>query len=118
MRPLTVIVAGPDPARFHAALSLAAAAAALDRPVRLFLQAEAVALLRAPIAAPGDAAYAKAGMPVLAALLEEAQALGVAVTACQSGLALAEMTAAALPPEVDTGGLIEALAGHPEIAVF
>jgi predicted peroxiredoxin len=109
MRGLTIIVATADPARFHAALSLAAAQAALERPARLFLQAEAVALLRRPIARPDDLRYSAAGMPRLGELLEEAMALGVTVTACQTGLALAGMEASDLADGIETSGLIELL---------
>ena len=107
---LNIVVAGDDSARLHAALSVAAAWAALDRPARLFLQAEAVALLRA---LPGDRDRRRreAGLPDLAELLEESVALGVNVIACQSGLALARLSAAELPAGVDTGGLVGFLAG-------
>jgi predicted peroxiredoxin len=106
---LNIVVAGEDEARLHAALSVAAAWAALDRPARIFLQSEAVALLRAP---PREAerGRSEAGIPTLADLLEEAIALGASVTACQSGLALAGLSAADLPPGVDTGGLVDFLA--------
>ncbi|HEV2746177.1 MAG TPA: DsrE family protein [Allosphingosinicella sp.] len=110
MRGLTIIVAGADPARLHAALSLAAAQAALDRPARIFLQGDAVGLLRQPLAAPDDARHSAAGLPTLAELLHEAAALGVTVTACQSGLALAGLQSTDLPDGVATGGLVELLA--------
>lgn len=109
MRGLTIIVATADPARFHAALSLAAAQAALERPARLFLQAEAVALLRQPVAMPDDPRYNAAGIPRLGELLNEAMALGVTIIACQTGLALAGMEARDLPDGIETGGLIELL---------
>lgn len=109
MRGLTIIVASADPARLHAALSLAAAQAALERPARIFLQADAVTLLREPITAPDDARYAAAGVPTLGQLLGEATALGVEVIACQSGLALAGMTAEDLPKGIETGGLVGVL---------
>jgi predicted peroxiredoxin len=112
MRGLTIIVAAADPARLHAALSLAAAQAALDRPARIFLQAEAVALIRRPVAMPDDARYAEAGMPTLGDLLGEASALGVVIIACQTGLALAGMTAGDLPEGIETGGLLGLLAGR------
>jgi predicted peroxiredoxin len=112
MRGLTIIVAGADPARLHAALSLAAAQAALDRPARIFLQADAVQLLKQPIGAPDDARYSEAGLPKLGDLLGEATALGVEIIACQSGLALAGMRADALPPGIATGGLMALLADH------
>lgn len=110
MRGVTIVVAGADPARLHAALSLAAAHAALERPARLFLQAEAVTLLRTPVEAPDDRRYSQAGLPTLGQLLGEAAALGVEVVACQSGLALAGMSAADLPAGIETGGLVEMLA--------
>jgi predicted peroxiredoxin len=110
MRGLTIIVIAADPARFHAALSVAAAHAALDRLTRLFLQGEAAALLRVPIFWAEDKSYSDAGLPTLGELLTEAIALGVGITACQSGLHLAGMTAADLPPGVTTGGIIEILA--------
>ncbi len=107
---LNIVVAGEDPGRLHAALSVAAAWAALGRPARIFLQAEAVALLRAP---PGedDRRRREAGIPALADMLEECVALGASVTACQSGLALAGLSAEDLPAGVDTGGLVDFLAG-------
>lgn len=106
---LNIVVSGEDSARLHAALSMAAAWAALDRPARIFLQAESVSLLRAR--PDGDESQSRvAGLPTLAELLEESLALGVSVTACQSGLALAGLSAEALPDGVDTGGLVDFLA--------
>ncbi len=97
MQGLTIIVATGDAARFQAALEVAAANAALGRRTRLFLQSEAVQLLRSV-----DDQH----------LLGEAIALGATVTACQSGLALAGMSAEALPEGVDTGGLVELLSSR------
>lgn len=104
MRPLTIIVTTPDAERLRGALTLAAAQAALGGGATLFLQLDAVALLRAPVAAPRDGAHRQAGLPSLPMLLAEAQALGVAIVACQSGLALCGMTLADLPAGVDAGG--------------
>lgn len=106
MRGLILIVASRDAARFRSALEVAAAQAALGRPARLFLQADAVALLRSM-----DELPAPQGQPTLRQMLEETLALGATVTACQSGLALAGMTAADLPVDIETGGLVELLAG-------
>ena len=97
MSGLTIIVAGSDPARFHASLEIAASNAALGRRTRLFLQSGAVSLLQPQADGRLD-------------LLGEAIALGASVTACQSGLALAGMSAEQLPEGVDTGGLVELLA--------
>jgi predicted peroxiredoxin len=94
---LTIIVATGDPERFRAALEVAAANAALGHGTRLFLQSNAVPLLRPNREEAGRE------------LLGEAIALGAAVTVCQSGLAMAGMSAAELPAGVETGGLIELL---------
>lgn len=102
MRGLTIIVATGDPARLRAALEVASAQAALGRPARLFLQSDAAPLLR------------NSGDPLFAHMLQEALALGVAVTACQSGLALAGIAATELPAGIETGGLIELLSGAGE----
>jgi len=104
MRALNIIVATPDAERLRAALVLAAAQAALGGAARVFLQLDAVALLRPPIVAPRDPAHRAAGLPDLAALLNEALGLGVTLIACQSGLALCGMTTADLPEGVETGG--------------
>ena len=107
---LNIVVAGEDPGRLHAALSVAAAWAALDRPARIFLQSEAVALLRPSLAGEDQGRRREAGIPALAELLEESLALGASVIACQSGLALAGLSAEDLPAGVDTGGLVDFLA--------
>lgn len=103
---LTIIVAGADPCRFEAALELAAANAALGHRTRLFLQSNAVSLLRR--AAP------RKGEMVPFPLLGEALALGASITLCQSGLALAGMTAEQLPDGIETGGLVGLLATRGE----
>ena len=57
MRPLILIVGTADGERLRAALTLAAAQAALGGAVTLFLQLDAVSLLRPPIGAPEDARH-------------------------------------------------------------
>ncbi|MES2175923.1 MAG: DsrE family protein [Pseudomonadota bacterium] len=104
MRALNIVVATADAERLRGALMLAAAQAALGGAARIFLQLDAVALLRAPIAAPRDSAHRAAGLPDLAALLDDALELGVTLIACQSGLALCGMTLADLPEGVEAGG--------------
>jgi len=108
---LNLIVAGADGSRLYAALETAMAAAALGQPARLFLQGEAVALLRAPVGFAGDAARVAAGQPDLAQMIAEAAAMDVAIIACQSGMALAGMTAEETGPQVRAGGLVGFLAG-------
>jgi predicted peroxiredoxin len=103
MRGLTILVATADPARYHAALSLAAAQAALGGRARLYLHGEAVALLGETTE---DPRYAGAGMPGLAELRTEAAALGVGFLACQSGFTLTGLSPADASPDVEAGGLI------------
>src|SRR3546814_6600194 len=85
MRNLKIVILTPDPERFRGAITLAAAQAALGASVSIFLQLEAVALLRRPYGAPGDSAHKAKGLPTLAELMEDATALGVTFTLCQSG---------------------------------
>ena len=89
---LAVVVSDGGP-RLATALSLAAAAAALGRDVAILFDGASVATLGTPD-------------PLLAAAID----LGVAVVACQTGLADAGMTAADLPPGVVTGGMVGFLA--------
>ncbi|HEX8442458.1 MAG TPA: peroxiredoxin [Allosphingosinicella sp.] len=103
MRGLTVLVAAADPARFHAALSLAAAQAALGGRARIYLHGESVGLLGP---AAEDARYAGAGMPGIAELRTEVAALGVSIIACQSGFVLAGLSHGDVAPDVEAGGLI------------
>ena len=106
MQGLSIVVAGTDPGRLHAALSMAAAWAALERPARIFLQAEAAGLL-SRLNEKGEG-----GQPSLSEMLAESMALGVSITACQSGLGLSGLSADALPEGVETGGLVGFLAEH------
>lgn len=116
MRPLRIIVATADAERLRGALIVASAHTALGGTAALFLQLDAVGLLRAPIVAPQDEAHRAAGLPDLAAVLAEAQALGVTISACQSGLALCGMTAEDLPQSVDVGGPVGFLQATPDEA--
>lgn len=106
MRALNIVVATDDAERLRAALTLGAAQAALGGTAVLFLQLDAVALMKAPLGAPRDADHRAAGLPDLTALLDEARALGVSVIACQSGMALCGLSADDLPAGVDVGGPI------------
>jgi peroxiredoxin family protein len=97
MRGLTLIAATGDSERLRAALTIAAAHAALGGRTRLYCHERAVALL-----AGGD--------PGTASLLSTALEIGVHVIACQTGLSLAGLAQADLPPDVETGGLVGLLA--------
>lgn len=111
VRGLTILVATADEARLRAALGLAAAQAALGGRGRLFLDAAAVPALAAT---PDDAPYRAAGLPGRAELMTLALDLGVEITVCQSGLALATVSLAALDPRIGAGGLAGLLASLGE----
>ncbi len=92
MTPLAIIVVGPEAGRAAAALGIASAAAALGRDVALLFDGVSVGTL--------------AG---LADTLATTLALGVAVTACATGLA---DRGVAPPAGVATGGVIAFLAAN------
>jgi len=110
---LTIILLAEDAERFRGALMVAMTQRAMGGEARLFLQLDAVRLLTPPIIAPRDTDHRQAGLPVLAALLDEALDDGVAMTACQTGLALAGLTAGDLDLRIETGGLTSFLAATP-----
>lgn len=88
---------------------LAMAQAALGGRTRIFLQLDAVRLLDPLAAAPRDRDHAAHGLPSLSALIGEALDAGVALVACQSGMALAGIDAAHLDPRIETGGPVSFL---------
>jgi predicted peroxiredoxin len=117
--PLALIVVSPDPARLRAALVLARAELALGNEAQVFLQGAAAPLLRPPVTAPQDEAWRAVGEPTLAELLNEALDDGVAVSLCQSGLALARMSADALDGRIALTGPVAFLAAAgPQIRLM
>lgn len=104
MRDLRIILTVPDAERLRGALTLAAAQAALGARATLFLQLDAVGLLRTGVTAPYDVAHRTAGLPDLATLIFEARDMGVTLIACQSGMELCQMAADDLPNGVEIGG--------------
>lgn len=93
VRGLTLLIAGDDAVRFRAALTLAAANAALGGRTRVYCHEDAVPLL-------------VSGEPLIATAMET----GAALIACQTGLAKAGLSADQLLPGIETGGLIGVLA--------
>jgi predicted peroxiredoxin len=106
---LNFAVLTDDAERLRGALTLAMAHMALGGEARVFLQLDAVRLLAPPISGPRDADHAAHGLPTLAALVTEALDSGVAIIACQSGLALAGLAADALDPRITAGGPVSFL---------
>ncbi len=107
---LNIIVAVAEGRRLYAALEAGMAAAALGRPVRIFLQGEAAALLHDPVSFAGDEARRAAGQPDLAWLAKEAVAMEIELFVCQSGMALVGMAATELMPDVRAAGLVSFMA--------
>lgn len=104
MRALRIVVITADAERLRGTLVIAMAQAALGGAASLFLQLDAVGLLAHPMAAPQDDAHHAAGLATLAQLVNEALDMGVAMIACQSGLALSGLSADSLPTGVEVGG--------------
>jgi len=102
---LTIIVASADSERFRAALTLANAQGALGGRVRLFCHEASVALLAPETSDPPP----PPSLPDRTQMIAMARELGVTLIACQTGLALAGVPAAALPG-IETGGMVELLA--------
>jgi predicted peroxiredoxin len=93
LRGLTIIVVTGDDERFSAALTLAAANAALGARTRVYLHEGAVPLIGR-------------GNPLVATARE----IGVTLIVCQTGLAVSGLDARDLPPGVETGGMVALLA--------
>jgi predicted peroxiredoxin len=107
---LTVMLIATDATRARAALSLALAAAALGEPARVYAHERAVALFAAaPRADDEGEALTAAGLPDRLALLAMAHEAGVALIACQTGLALAGAGLPDLVAGVEAGGLVSLL---------
>ena len=116
--PLGILLISGSHERAHYAFVLAAAAAAMDRPVVLFATNDGCrALLEdwSGLAESGrDAAVRARGVAGLGELREAATALGVRRLACEAGLRLEAIAAAGLACGVDVVGVttfLEAVAG-------
>ena len=108
--PLAILLVSDDPARLRTALTLARTQIALGGTAHIFLQGEATPLLRSPVSSLRDADWLAAGEPTLATLLDEALEDGVAISLCQSGLAMADIKAHELDPRLIFSGPVAFLA--------
>ncbi len=97
MTGLLVVVSEAGGERFAATLEIAAAAAALDRPVAMLLRGPAVQAL---------------GEPQIARAFDLLFELGVEIGLCQTAMAAHGMVAADLPPGVEAHGLVGFLSGR------
>jgi len=114
VRGLTIIVADISSERFRSALGMAAAQAALGGSATIFLDGEAVSIVRQPIRGWEDDAYADAGLPTLPQLWEEALGQGVHVVLCQSGMAMTGAVPDDFDPRVSFGGMVSVMAALGE----
>lgn len=120
---LSLVVLSGEYERVHYALSMAAAALAIDRPVILFFTNRALhGLARDDAAGPGwhrlqadaagrsaaqqDAELRGRGVAGFAELLEACVELGARIIACEMGLRVAGLSAAELRPEAEVAGLV------------
>lgn len=103
---LAMIIADDNPERLRTALVTATAHVALGGSASLFLQGSAVALLRSPIADPDAGRQTAAGLPTLGQLFLEALGLDVHFSACQSSLALLDLTTDMFDSRVEWTGMI------------
>lgn len=110
LRALTIIVATVEEARLRSALGVALSYHAAGGAVTVFLDTDAVAILRPPIVGTGDAHWATIGFPGLAGLIEEALDADIGFVVCQAGLAAAKLSMEALDPRIDAGGMVGLLA--------
>ncbi len=110
MRGLTIILTENVPERLRGGLMIALTHQALGGRARLFFQFEAVALLLPPISASADPAHLAAGLPSLAALIDDALISGVELILCQTGLHLTDARADQFDPRCTFGGLASILA--------
>ena len=109
MRGLTIVVADVSSERFRTALDMAVSQAALGGAARLFLNGEAVSIVRQPIIGWEDADYAGAGLPTLPQLYAEALDHGVKIMLCQSGMHRAGTEPRDYDPRVEYGGMVSLL---------
>lgn len=107
-RPLAIVVGDAAPGRLHAALTLAAAAAALGRGAAMFFHGRAVSAL-----ARGGDWPAEPGLATISELFVVARELDVAISACQTGLAASDLTPADLIDGVEGEGMVAFLGRWP-----
>ncbi len=116
-----ILLLSEDAVRGRAALSIALAESARGKTVTLFAQERAVALLAAaPRNDDETTALAAAGLPDRRAMLAMAVESGVALIACQTGLAITGLALDDLVPGVSAGGLMGVLTeaeGQPKLTV-
>ncbi len=111
MTGLTVIVTTTDSERFRAGMTLALAQSALGGRVRLYChEASVVLLASAPRDDDDSAALFATGLPDRLGLIAMAQANGVALIVCQTGMTMTGLAMDDLATGVEAGGMMGLLA--------
>ena len=104
--PLGLVVLSGEWARVHYALMMASSAAAIDRPVTLFVTMDAVPLLEAGegwrrlAGAEGDDALKARHVADTETLLEACAAMDVTIMVCEAGLKARDVASADLRDEL------------------
>ena len=112
--PLGLVVLSGEWARVHYALMMASSAAAIDRPVTLFVTMDAVPLLEAGegwrrlAGAEGDDTMKQHKVADTETLLEACAAMDVTIMVCEAGLKARDVAPSALRSDigVDVTGLV------------
>ena len=111
MRGLTIVVADVSSERFRTALDMAVSQAALGGKACVFLNGEAVSIVRQPIIRWEDEAYAEAGLPTLPQLYAEALDQGVRIVICQSGMQMTGAEPLEYDARVEYAGMVSLIQG-------
>ena len=111
MRGLTIVVADVSSERFRTALDMAVSQAALGGTARIFLNGEAVSIVRQPIVGWEDESYAEAGLPTLPQLYAEALDQGVRIVICQSGMQMTGAEPLEYDARVEYAGMVSLIQG-------
>lgn len=127
-RPLGLVLLSSDYVRVHVALMMASAAAAVDRPVIVFVTMEAIPLAlhqegwRHLNGSARDVDMKTKGIADLETLLEACHALGVSFIACETGLRACAKSESDIrgDPGFEVAGLVTFLdaVGDGEIVSF
>ena len=114
-QPLGILLISGGHERGHYAFILAAAAAAIGRPVTIFATNEGCRMLASQL--PDDARDGQvraAGVAGLGELRDAAAELGVRLMACDAGLRMVDLPSSRLLPDVEIAGVPSFLAAVGE----
>lgn len=108
-RPLAILLAASSHARIHAAFTLAAAAAAMDRPVLVFAMGDGAHAMLATLDPVPEALLAARGAPTATELRATAVELGAKLAVCETALLVSGLDRTALLPGMAIEGVLTLL---------